>query len=166
MGWSILGALGSTGSPPNYPDFRSQQDMNNFVLQQNQRRLSYVANRGHEWLNRNSETRRVLRRYWRVCVGDNPHYKSLCNFDDFISHLEIYLQSNPKFVPPEEIQQDDFDYLIEQANQQALRRLYQTVAERTGRNQQRVIEVCGILTEELRRDEIGRTCTQKFIDSL
>lgn len=128
--------------------------------------LNYVADRNNEWADRDREARRVLRDYWSLRVGDHSHYKNLNNFDDFLSNLEIYLQSNPEFIPVEEVQQKHGYYLIEQANLQALRGIYKGVAERTTESQRRIIEVGGILTAELGKDQRGDTCTQRFIDQL
>ncbi len=130
------------------------------------RRNNYVADGNNEWTDRNSETRRFLRDYWSVRVGNNSHYKNLRDFDSFVSNLEKHFQANPQFIPLEKIQQEHSNYLIERANEQALTSIYRCVAERTVESKRRIIEVSGILAEELRRDQTGDTCTQRFIDQL
>lgn len=128
--------------------------------------VKYVANRDNERADRDREARRVLRNYWSIRVGNNTHYKNLRDFDDFLSNLEIYLQSNPERIPVEEVQQKHGYYLIEQSNLQALRGIYQRVAETADQSKRRIIEIGGILTTELRKDERGDTCTQRFINEL
>lgn len=127
---------------------------------------NYVADRDNEWADRDREARRVLRNYWSIRVGNNTYYKNLRDYDDFLSNLAEHILSNIEYLSFEKIQQIDFDYLIEQANEQALRRLYKGVAETVSRCNERINETSIYLNEEIRRDQERRTCTQEFIDQL
>lgn len=133
----------------------------------NQRSLNYeLANRNNERFDRDSKTGRLLRHYWGLCVGNNTHYKNICDFDALLYYVEEYFLSNPQPLLTEEIQQEYFYNLIEQANQQALRDSIKSMEQRVSAVKREIDGIDSRIKEEIRRDQQGETCTQRFIDQL